>query len=291
MFKPIGMILSGSTSKKALAQLYAEYEGKVHEGELCFIYLSEHKTRLLSRINKIIPFSEFFEEGDAWSEARRRMAQIPTEISRKYHTLELEILGEVKGGILSEVTIPPTPGDEVFRIEDKEEILEIVKPKGEDKVLIEFGRLFGYSEIPLFLDIDALPMHLAILGVTGSGKSYTVGYLLEQLSEIAIGDVRRALTTIVIDANGDYLDYYEAYYTKHQKIGNYVSIIRFVFNNSPARLCRGVKIISMDLDVFDPREIAELIITYYTGGTLNELQVAGLETALRRLCEEGYLPV
>ena len=45
----------------------------------------------------------------------------------------------------------------------------------------------------------------------------------------------------------------------------------------------------MDLDIFEPREVAELIITYYTGGALNELQVAGIETALRRLHdEEGY---
>jgi len=289
MAKPIGMVLSGSTSRKAITQLYAEYEGKVHEGELCFIHLSEHKNKLLCRINKIIPFSEFFEEGDAWSEARRKMAQIPTEISRKYYTLEIEILGEVRGGHLSEVTIPPAPGDEVFRIEDKKEILEIMRLGSEDKIPVEFGRLFGYEEVPFFLDIDAIPMHLSVLGVTGSGKSYTVGYLLEQLSEINIGRVGTALTTIVIDANGDYLDYYETYYVRHQKVGNYANLIRFVFNNSPVRLNRGVKVISMDLDVFEPREVAELIITYYTGGSLNELQLAGLETALRRLLEEeGY---
>jgi hypothetical protein len=44
----------------------------------------------------------------------------------------------------------------------------------------------------------------------------------------------------------------------------------------------------MDLDVFEPREVAELVITYYTGGQLNELQVAGLEMALRELKDDGY---
>jgi len=291
MVKPIGIVLSGSTSRKAIAQLYAEYEGKIREGEFCFIHLSEYKAKLLCRINKIIPFSEFFEEGDAWSEARRKMAQIPTEVSRKYYTLELEILGEVKNGHISEVTIPPIPGNEVFKIEDRKEILEIMKKGGEDKVLIEFGRLFGYKDVPLFLDIDAIPMHLSILGVTGSGKSFTVGYLLEKLSEINIGGVGTALTAVVIDANGDYLDYYEAYYTRNQKIGNYVNLIRFVLNNSLAKLNRGVKVISMDLDVFEPREVAELIVTYYTGGSLNELQVAGLEAILRRLHEEESYPM
>jgi DNA helicase HerA-like ATPase len=288
MAKPIGLVLSGSTSRKAIAQLYEDYEGKVHEGELCFIHLSGHKINLLCRINKIIPFSEFFEEGDAWSEARRKMAQIPSEISRKYYTLELEILGEIGGGHLSEVTIPPAPGDEVFRIENEKEILEVIKPESEEGVFIEFGRLFGYKEIPFFLNIDAIPMHLSILGVTGSGKSYTVGYLIEQLSEINIKGIKTALTTIIIDANGDYIDYYEAHHIKHQKIGNYTNVIRFVFNNSLAKFKKGVQPISLDLDVFEPREIAELIVTYYTGGYLNELQVAGLEMALRRLKEDGY---
>jgi len=288
MPRPIGLVLSGSTTRKAVAQLYADHEGRVREGELCFINLLEHQTKLLCRINKIVPFIEFFEEGDAWSEARRRMAQIPTEVSRKYYTLELEILGEIKGGHLSEATIPPSPGSEVLKIEDREEMLEIIKPKSEEKVFIEFGKLFGYKNVPFFLDVDAIPMHLAILGVTGSGKSYTVGYLLEQLSNIEVGGIKTALTSIIIDANGDYLDYYEAYHVKHQRIGNYVNVIRFVLNNSPVRFSKGVRLFSMDLDVFGPREIAELIITYYTGGQLNELQVAGLEMVLRRLKEDGY---
>ena len=44
----------------------------------------------------------------------------------------------------------------------------------------------------------------------------------------------------------------------------------------------------MDIDVFEPREVAELIMTYYSGGYPNELQVSGLEMALRRLHDEGF---
>ena len=288
MAKAVGLVLSGSTTRKAIAQLYADYEGKVHEGELCFISPSERKTNLLCRVNRIVPFTEFLEEGDAWSEARRKKAQIPTEVSRRYYTIELEILGEVREGYLSEVMCPPTPGDEVFKIENKEEILEIIKPKSEEGVFIEFGKLFGYKEIPFFLDVNAIPMHLAVLGVTGSGKSYTVGYLLEQLGNINIKETKTALSSIVIDANGDYLDYYDAYNVKCEKIGNYKNVIRFVLTKSPARFKGGVELFSMDLDIFEPREVAELIITYYTGGQLNELQVAGLETVLRKLKEDGH---
>jgi DNA helicase HerA-like ATPase len=287
--KSIGVILSGSTSRKATSQLYVEYEGKVHEGEICFVQPSVRQSKILCRIDKIIPFSEFYEEGDAWSEARRRRAQIPSEISRKYYILQLELLGEIKGSHLVEVTSPPVPGDEVLTLDDENELLAVMKPKEKDKATIEFGTFIGYRNVHLILDLDAIPMHLAVLGVTGSGKSYTVGYLLEQLSNIDLGNIQTALTTIIIDANGDYLDFYNTFHIKNQRIGKYSDVYRFVFNKSPARLSKGVKTITINIDEFEPREVAELIMTYYSGGDINELQVAGLEQVFRKLQEEsGY---
>lgn len=286
MSEPVGMVLSGSTTRRATIQLYEKYEGKINEGELCIIDSSGRK--LLCRIDKITPFSEFFEKGDAFSEARRKRANIPTQIARKYYNLELEILNEIKNNHLLEVTIPPSPGDEVFKI-TKDEILSVVNQDNEGKLLIEFGRLFGYKDVPLYLNVDAIPMHLAVLGVTGSGKSYTVGYLIEQLSELVIGNRKTALSTIIIDANGDYLDYYKSCHSQGKRIGNYIDLIRFVFNKSQHALFKNnIKVISLDLDVFNARELSELVITYYTGGSLNELQVAGLESALRTLKEEYY---
>ena len=289
MVKSIGIILSGSTSRKAVSQLYVEYEGKVHEGEICFIQPSTRQSKILCRIDKIVPFSEFYEEGDAWSEARRKGAQIPSEISRKYYTLELELLGEIKGNHIVEVTSPPAPGDEVLTLEDKSELLAVMKPKERDKATIEFGTFFGHENIPFILDLDAIPMHLAVLGVTGSGKSYTVGYLIEQLSNIDLGNIQTALTTIIVDANGDYLDFYNTFHIKNQRIAKYSNVYRFVFNKSPARLSKGVKPISINIDEFEPREVAELIIAYYSGGGVNELQVAGLEQVFKKLHDEsGY---
>jgi len=284
----LGVILSGSTSRKATSQLYVEYEGKIHEGEICFIQSSKNDAKILCRVDKIIPFSEFYEEGDAWSEARRQRSQIPSEISRKYYTLELELLGEIRGNHIVEVTSPPAPGDEVLPLEDKNELLAIMKSEEKDKATIEFGTFFGYKDIPLILDLDAIPMHLAVLGVTGSGKSYTVGYLLEQLSNINLVNLHTALPTMIIDANGDYLDFYEMFHVKNQRIGKYTDVWRFVFNKSPARFSKGVKTISINIDEFEPREVAELIITYYSGGVFNELQIAGLEQVLRKLREDNH---
>jgi DNA helicase HerA-like ATPase len=182
---------------------------------------------------------------------------------------------------------PPSPGDKVYKIESEDEILKIISSNSKDTYFINFGRLFGYTHVPLPLDINAIPMHLSVLGVTGSGKSYTTGYLVELLSDIKVGNHKTALPIMIIDANGDYLDFYESFHIEGKNIGNFSDVYRFVFNNSPAKLNKGTRILSMDPNVFEPREVAELIVTYYSGGMLNELQVAGLELAFRRLQEEG----
>jgi len=289
--KPIGVILSESTTERATCQLYEEFEGKVSEGELYIIKYSRENKRILARVDRIIHYSEFYQAGDAWSEVRRKAAPIPSEISRKYMIAELELLGEIRPGQLSEVTIPPSPGDEVYRIQDPEEIRKIVLSSSEEGIFIEFGRLLGYENVHALLDLSALPMHMAVLGVTGSGKSYTVGYFLEKLSEIILPNgTKTGLSVLVIDANGDYLDFHREFSVNRRKIGCWNEVIRFVFRKSSVLLLmgKGVKLISFDLDqAFEPREIAELVVTYYTGGSLNELQVAGLESALKSLKEEG----
>jgi DNA helicase HerA-like ATPase len=287
--KPIGVILSGGTTTRATCQLYEEFEDKINEGELYVIYYSNTNKRVLARVDKIIPYSEFYQVGDAWSEARRKAAPIPSEISRRYTVIELELLGEMRPGQLSEVTVPPSPGDQVYRLQDPNELRNLIAFSEREAILIEFGTLVGYKDIPVLLDLNALPMHMAVLGVTGSGKSYTVGYLLEKLSEITLPNGSKAsLSVLIIDANGDYLDFHKRY-AQGRKIGCWKEILRFVFKKSTALFIgeRGIKQILLDLDqAFEPREVAELVITYYTGGVLNELQVAGLETALKNLKED-----
>ena len=55
------------------------------------------------------------------------------------------------------------------------------------------------NTVPVFLDINALVTeHLAVLAMTGSGKSYTVGRIIERLVAINNG------TVVVFDPHGEY---------------------------------------------------------------------------------------
>lgn len=286
----MAVILSRATTTKAQCQIYENYENRVAEGQLYLIRTRDGRD-ILCRVDRIIPYEEFYEPGDAWSEARRMRAPIPTDVSRKYVNADLELLGEVGDQGLHEVTKPPAPGDELFEIttEDLKKILGLGE-SGTSLILI--GKLFGYEDLMLPLDLEALPMHMAIVGVTGSGKSYTAGFLIEKLKEIEIDGCQGAVPVIVIDVNGDYLDFWDEY--KHRReLGCYDKVIRFVFKGSSAYRSAyfnglGIEQIRVDLDAFTSREVAELIITYYSGGRPNELQVSGLEMCLEDLKEEDY---
>lgn len=68
---------------------------------------------------------------------------------------------------------------------------------------IHIGNLVGYESgantVPIFLDVNTLATeHLAVLAMTGSGKSYAVGRIIERL----VGQMNG--TVVVFDPHGEY---------------------------------------------------------------------------------------
>lgn len=68
---------------------------------------------------------------------------------------------------------------------------------------VHIGNLVGYEKgntiVPIYLDANTLATeHLAVLAMTGSGKSYTVGRIIERLVALMNGSV------IVFDPHGEY---------------------------------------------------------------------------------------
>ncbi len=73
---------------------------------------------------------------------------------------------------------------------------------------IAIGNLIGYERgeniVPVYLDVNKLVTeHLAVLAMTGSGKSYTVGRIIERLVAQMNG------TVVVFDTHGEYGKAYE----------------------------------------------------------------------------------
>lgn len=106
-----------------------------------------------------------------------------------------QILGYKDKGRIKKIRIPFDPGSEVLKAEDSF-IKEIVKLEGS-----EYGGFIGKldgKDIDVTLDLNkVLSMHLSVLAKSGSGKSYAVGVLLEEM-------IARKIPLIIIDPHGEY---------------------------------------------------------------------------------------
>ncbi len=102
---------------------------------------------------------------------------------------------DVKDGKIKQLRIPFEPGSEVFNAED-DFIKKVIKlEEGDDGAYL--GKLEG-RDISVELDLKKLlTKHLAILAKSGSGKSYTVGVLLEEIME-------KKVPLLIIDPHGEY---------------------------------------------------------------------------------------
>ncbi|MEM3551687.1 MAG: ATP-binding protein [Candidatus Aenigmatarchaeota archaeon] len=285
--QPVGVVLSGASTQLAVCQVYEHAEkGKLREGMFLQIE-SQGKRRILGRVTSIMPQNEFYLPGDAWTEARRKQWQVPANLARQYELFELELLGELPG--LKEITVPPYAGDNVFEIDVSKAPEEIFGVKNPSPGVIWYGTLLGYSGAPIPLTVEGIPMHCAVFGVTGSGKSYDVGALIEKLVRIYSDEnIQLSIPMLIIDANADYIDYFK-HCQERGNLGACPTVLRFVFPNSPELKTypKNTRPIAINLNNLTLRDLAELIVQYYSGGEKNELQVAGIETLIQTMEARG----
>lgn len=99
-------------------------------------------------------------------------------------------------GILKPLHTPPEPGNEILKAEDDfvKEILGLEINKNGAYI----GKLDGRDNLKVYLDLNKLlTKHVAVLAKSGSGKSYSVAVLIEELIE-------KKVPVIIIDPHGEY---------------------------------------------------------------------------------------
>ena len=106
----------------------------------------------------------------------------------------VEIISIMKSGEFLPPNIPPSPGDYVYPA-DSETIRRILNIKEEGLFV---GYMHGHRDLRIVLDPEVLlRLHFAVFGSTGSGKSYTVGVIVEEF-------LKSGYPVVIIDAHGEY---------------------------------------------------------------------------------------
>jgi len=124
------------------------------------------------------------------------LAQI-LEIERTFDktTALCGIIGYREQNVLRSVKTPPDPGVEVLKAEN-EFLSKTLGLKGEG--LAYLGVLDGRESIKVYLDLSKLlTKHVFVTGKSGSGKSYCVAVILEELLD-------KKVPLVIIDPHGEY---------------------------------------------------------------------------------------
>lgn len=129
------------------------------------------------------------------------LAQITNIVRKSGKKDEVEASAEIIGyrndkGTLVMPRTPLKPGKSVH-LADEILIKNILNLKS-NKAGLYLGLLDGHESLMVYVDTNTLiTKHLSVLAMSGSGKSYAVGVLLEELAE-------KNIPVVVVDTHGEY---------------------------------------------------------------------------------------
>lgn len=158
------------------------------------------KVQRIERLNPLFPI----EAGHELAATRTNPLDTVLSLSREMVTAVCQVLGsekvgESKGGKLDHLRYPAQPATSAYR-PDSDDIARIVLGElGQKKHRgLDIATLSNRDEVNVLIDGHAVvTRHLAILAMTGSGKSWTARRIIEQLAT-------KNWPIVIFDPRGDY---------------------------------------------------------------------------------------
>ena len=197
--------LIGNTGDPMRLQVALKDSFSARRGEFVRIMHQEDRVEeplpVLGRIVSLSRSNVLFSE--AVSEGVANLTLLPgTRVTGETLHATLELLGymDPSSGQPRLPRRPLDPGSEVLGVDFEflQDFYRFDPAKG-----IHLGNLVGYERgahtVPVFLDVNRLATeHVAVLAMTGAGKSFTVGRLIERLVGL------HNATVVVFDPHGEY---------------------------------------------------------------------------------------
>lgn len=185
--------------------MVVENSFSVRRGEFVRIMHQERRDEpevpVLGRVNRIQRSNMLFNSG--FGDGITELELLPgANMTGENMHATIELVG-YRDPATNQIKIPRRPLDPGAKVETVDfSFLSKFYEFKEDSSL-HLGNLVGYERgentVPVYLDVNKLVTeHLAVLAMTGSGKSYTVGRIIERLVAINNG------TVVVFDPHGEY---------------------------------------------------------------------------------------
>jgi hypothetical protein len=158
------------------------------------------KVKRIERLNPLFPV----EAGHELAATRTNPFDTVLSLSREMVTAVCQILGAEpldghSGGKLDHLRYPPMPASSAYRPGSKD-IARVVlgELQQKQKRALDIATLSNRPEVDVMVDGHAIvSRHLAILAMTGAGKSWTARRVIEQLAE-------KNYPIVIFDPHGDY---------------------------------------------------------------------------------------
>ncbi|MGC8850797.1 MAG: ATP-binding protein [Candidatus Micrarchaeia archaeon] len=170
-----------------------------------FVQVYSEEGLVVGWVREIFRVNKYFERADSVSEYEKSGAfteQFPAG-EWEYVLANCGVLGVLDSGALKRCGFPPAPGARVLAA-DQQVVSTVAGFDGG----VELGELLNHG-IPVRVNLSRLlQKHLAILGMSGSGKSHAAAVVLEEVLSRKAGEGR--LAAVVFDAHGDYLGFADA---------------------------------------------------------------------------------
>lgn len=161
-----------------------------------YVVIQSNDRKMLGIISQVYSENPYITEAIIKPDYAKKIISLTSD-NVKYKAI-VNILGEITENGLTSLKYPPEPSSDVYYADN--EILKIVF-KAEDKNYVRIGTLLNNPNIPVYINLSqAIVRHLAILAITGAGKSNTVSILIERIAE-------KNGTVLIFDIHGEYKNF------------------------------------------------------------------------------------
>lgn len=161
----------------------------------------EKETNVLARITSVSRSNVLYNSGLGQSVTKLEL--LPgAQITGEQVVAHLEVIG-YKDPLTGQIKIPRRALEPGAKVETVDFKFLSAFYEFDEQTSLHIGNLVGYERgentVAAYLDVNRLVTeHLAVLAMTGSGKSYTVGRIIERLVALNNG------TIVVFDPHGEY---------------------------------------------------------------------------------------